>query len=253
MKRKLSENWKRIDERVANACERAGRTRDSVSIVAVTKTASMDVIRALVDMGVEHFGENRVSELAKRAAMIQEWHTRRTGRGSVAGTEPPQWHMVGHLQRNKVRTLLPWVGMIQSVDSLRLAEELDLQAGKIDRRIPILLEVNASGEGSKQGVAVAAATHLSEQIDSLEFLELRGLMTMAPLTDDESVIRHTFGRMYELFEEVIGERICSSSFRELSMGMSGDFEWAIEAGATIVRIGTALFEGIELAQPAHAD
>jgi len=167
---------------------------------------------------------------------------------------PLAWHMVGHLQRNKVKALLPWVDMIHSVDSLRLAEEIDAQAARIDRRIPVLLEVNSSGEGSKQGVAVAATTHLAEQLASLEHIELRGLMTMAPLSDDVRVVRHAFERVREVFEEIVLERTCGPRFCELSMGMTHDFEHAIEFGATYVRIGTALFEGIELApQPAEVD
>ena len=162
--------------------------------------------------------------------------------------------MIGHLQRNKVRDVLPWVELVHSVDSLRLAEEIDAEAAKLGRKMPILLEVNPSGEVSKFGVAVAATTHLAEQVNSLRHVELRGLMAMAPLTDDESVIRHSFRRVRELFEEIIGERICGPTFKELSLGMSSDFEFGIEAGATYVRIGSALLEGIELApQPAQVD
>jgi len=158
--------------------------------------------------------------------------------------------MIGHLQRNKVKDVLPWVEMIHSVDSLRLAEEIDAQSAKLERRTPILLQVNAGGESTKSGVAVAATTHLVEQIHSLRHIELRGLMSMAPLTEDASRIRHTFQRVRELFDEVVGERQCGPVFNELSLGMTNDFEQAIEFGATMVRIGSALFEGIEL--PAEA-
>ncbi len=155
--------------------------------------------------------------------------------------------MVGHLQRNKVKAVLPWVDMIHSLDSLRLAEEIDAQSAKLGRKIPVLLEVNAADEPNKYGVAVAAITHLAEQISSLEHIDLRGLMAMAPLTDDESRIRYIFGRVRELLEEIVAERTCGPQFGELSIGMSNDFEYGIEAGATYVRIGTALLRGIELA------
>lgn len=253
MKRKLTENWKRVERRIHEACHRADRNPKSVTVVAVTKLASLDVIRALVDMGVANLGENRVQELTKRAAAVNEWLSRRT-RDVDAGAKPrPKWHMVGHLQRNKVKAVLPWVDMIHSIDSLRLAEEVDAQAAKLGRVIPILLEVNVSGESAKKGVAAAATTHLAEQIHSLPNLHLRGLMAMAPLCDDESIIRGVFGRARELFDEVVTERVCGNDFKELSLGMSNDFELGIEAGATLVRIGSALLKGLKLtAEPTPA-
>lgn len=247
MRRKLAENWKRVEGRIQEACSRAGRDPSTVTLVAVTKYASLDVIRTLVDLGVSNLGESRVQELTKRAAAINEWLSRRA-RDPRAGARPrPTWHMVGHLQRNKVKALLPWVDLIHSVDSLRLAEEIDAQAGRMGRVMPIMMEVNASGEGSKYGVAVAATTHLAEQIATLPHLELRGLMAMAPLTDDATVIRGVFGRVRELFEEIVGERLCGLEFRDLSLGMSNDFEYGIESGATYVRIGSELLKGLEVA------
>ena len=254
IKRKLSENLKRVEQRIADACRRGGRDPGDVTLVAVTKYASLDLIRLLVDLGVQDLGESRVQELTKRASMVNEWLGRRA-RDLAAGAKPrPRWHMVGHLQRNKVKLVLPWIELIHSVDSLRLAEEIDAQSAKLDRVTPILLQVNASGEARKQGVAVAAMTHLAEQLVSLKHIEIRGLMAMGPLTDDESAIRHTFERTRELFDEIVSERICGSWFKELSLGMTSDFEHAIEFGATFVRIGSALFEGIELgAEPAQVD
>ena len=247
--RKLSENLKHIEQRIAQACARCGRSASSVTLVAVTKYASLDLIRTLVDLGVQNLGENRGPELARRAAMVKEWLSRKA-LGSESTPGPiPLWHMVGHVQRNKVKALLPWVDVIHSLDSLRLAEELDLEAGKLNRRTPVLLEVNATGEGQKHGIAFAAGSHLAEQVQSLKNLELRGLMAMGPLTEDKSAIAHTFNRVRELYEEIISLRICGPSFRDLSMGMSSDFELAIEAGATMVRIGSALFQGIDLGPP----
>lgn len=253
MKRRLSENLKRTQERIEQACRRAKRDPGEVTLIAVTKYAGVEIIRMLLDLGVRDLGENRVQELTHRAAMVHESLGRRA-LASEGPLPPPRWHMIGHLQRNKVRALLPWVEMIHSVDSLRLAEELDAESAKLERKAPILLEINASGEAGKEGVAVAASAHLLEQLSSLKHLELRGLMAMAPLTDDAVVIRNTFERVRELFEEIVGEKVCGPRFRDLSMGMSNDFEHAVEFGATYVRIGSALFEGIELApQPASAE
>jgi pyridoxal phosphate enzyme (YggS family) len=247
IRRKLIENSKHIEQRIADACRKARRDPSSVMLVAVTKYASLELVRAMVELGMAELGESRVQELIRRAAMVREWLGRRAWDSSAKAPKPPRWHMVGHLQRNKVRPLLPWVDMIHSVDSLRLAEEIDAEAGKLGQKVPILLEVNAADEPSKFGVAVAATTHLAEQVHSLRHLELRGLMAMAPQTGDVSVIRHTFQRVRELFDEIIGERICGPAFKDLSLGMSSDFEHGIEFGATHVRIGSALFEGIELA------
>ena len=252
MRRKLSENLKSVEHRIEEACLRVGRKPESVTLVSVTKYATLDIIRTMVDLGFENLGESRVQELTKRAAAVNEWLSRRP-RGAGAATRP-QWHMVGRLQRNKVKAVLPWIDMIHSVDSLRLAEEIDAQAGKLDRKIPILLQVNAAEEPGKNGVAVAAALHLAEQIVSLQHLDVRGLMAMAPPTDDTDVIRRVFERVRELFDEIVGERVCGSGFRELSLGMSRDLEHGIEAGATYVRIGSALFEGIPLgAEPVPAE
>ncbi|RME38004.1 MAG: YggS family pyridoxal phosphate-dependent enzyme [Planctomycetota bacterium] len=250
IKRKLAENLKRVRQRIENACERVGRDPAGITLVAVTKYASLDVIRTMVDMGFTDLGENRVQELTKRAAAIHESLSRRARAGGDATTPRPRWHMIGHLQRNKVKALLPWVEMIHSVDSLRLAEEIDAQARKLDRVIPVLLEVNAGDEPTKTGVAVAAVTHLAEQIATLEHLDLRGLMAMAPLTDDADRIRFVFGRTRELFDEIVAKELCGPRFTELSMGMSQDFEYGIEFGSTFVRIGSALLEGIPLSQEA---
>lgn len=254
MKRKLTENWKRVEQRIHDACHRAGRKPSSVKLVAVTKSASLDIVRALVDLGLPDLGESRVQELSKRAASVEEWLNRRRLEPAAAVKPPPRWHLVGHLQRNKVKAALPWVELIHSVDSLRLAEEIDLCSGKLGRKQPILLEVNTGDEPGKYGVAVAAVTHLAEQLCSLSHLEVRGLMTMAPLTDNVDRIRAVFGRASEIFNEMMGERACGPAFKELSMGMSGDFEYGIEAGATYVRIGSALFEGMELTpEPVQSD
>lgn len=250
-KRKLQENLKRVQDRIAEACLRNHRSPESVRLVAVTKYASLESIRTLIELGVRDLGESRVQEFCKRAAMVRESAARR-GRDGL-GTDAPRWHLIGHLQRNKVKQVLPWVEVIHSVDSLRLAEEIDAAARKLERRVSVLLEVNAADDANKYGVAVAAATHLTEQLCTLKNLEVRGLMAMAPLTEDESIVRHTFERMRELFDEIIAERMAGPAFTELSLGMSSDFEHAIAFGSTMVRIGSALFEGIELAPQAGVE
>ncbi len=245
IRRQLTENFKRVTDRIEGACARAGRSADEVTLVAVTKYVGVDVIRQLVDLGQADIAESRVQELTKRAAMLREGSIRQ--RGLSLAEEPPQprWHMVGHLQRNKIRMLLPWVQMIHSVDSLRLAEDLDAEADRQERQVPILMQVNVSDERSKFGVAVGAAIHLAEQIVTLKRLSLIGLMTMAPFVEDERWVRNCFARLRELLEELRHERFGGPQMRHLSMGMSHDFESAIAEGATMVRIGSALFEGIE--------
>jgi pyridoxal phosphate enzyme (YggS family) len=151
--------------------------------------------------------------------------------------------MIGHLQRNKVKQVLPIVSLIHSVDSLRLAEEMETLAARMERRVPVLMQVNASEEPQKHGVAVGASVHLAEQIDSMPHLQIVGLMSMAPYTDDVRVIRQCFARTREIFEEMKWHKIGGAGMKHLSMGMSHDFEHAIAEGATMVRIGSALFGG----------
>ncbi len=245
MRRKLADNWKRIEQRVHDACSRFDRKPSDVTVVAITKYATLDLVRTLVDLGITDLGENRVQEFTKRAAAINEWLRRRSSDDS---TIRPRWHMVGHLQRNKVKAILPWVDMVHSVDSLRLAEEIDAQAAKLDRITPVLLQVNVTEQTSQHGVAVAAITHLVEQVASLNHVDVRGLMAIGPITDNADRIRYVFGRVRELFDEIVVQELCGPNFKDLSLGMSGDFEHAIEVGATYVRIGSALFDGIEIAK-----
>ena len=244
MKRRLTDNLRRVRDRMANACIRAGRDPEEVSLVAVTKYVGVDLIRQLLELGHRQIGESRGQELVRRAAMIREMRGRLEQGGAGSAFPEPSWHMVGHVQRNKVKQVLPWVTMIHSVDSLRLAEEISHRAERLERTIDVLLQVNAAGESQKSGVAVGAVGHLAEQIVSLPHLRVCGLMTMAPLTDDTSRIAWTFERLAEIFEDLNKERFTGREFRHLSMGMTNDFEIAIEHGATMVRIGSALFDGI---------
>jgi pyridoxal phosphate enzyme (YggS family) len=245
VRRKLSENLKRIRERMADACQRRNRQPEEVRLVAVTKTVEVDVVRSAVEMGLTDLGESRVQELIRRAGMIREHLGRRRVMDRDEVPPDPRWHMIGHLQRNKVRAVLPWVEMVHSLDSLRLAEELGAEAVRAGRTIPVLIEVNVSGEKSKFGIAVGAAPHLAENLRSLSGLSVVGLMTMAPFVENPEDVRQDFARLREVFEDMRSDQVVGPEFRELSMGMSNDFEVAIEEGATMVRIGTALFEGVQ--------
>jgi PLP dependent protein len=235
-----------VRERIAAACTKAKRDPSEVTLVAVTKTAAPEQIREILQLGIGDLGESRVQVLQQRAAQVNEFFARQQQHGGAAAENLPaklRWHMIGHLQRNKIKPVLPLVSIVHSVDSLRLAEELDAQAAKANRKLPVLMQVNASEEPQKSGVAVGAAVPLAEQIGTMDNLQIMGLMTMAPLEADEKTIRHTFARTRELFEEIRFNKIGGSAMRHLSMGMSNDFEHAILEGATLVRIGTLLFGG----------
>jgi pyridoxal phosphate enzyme (YggS family) len=232
-----------VRERIAAACAKAKRDPSEVTLIAVTKTAAPEQIREILQLGVGDLGESRVQVLQQRAAQVNEFFARQQAHGAENLPAKLRWHMIGHLQRNKIKPVLPLVSVIHSVDSLRLAEELDAHAAKANRKLPVLMQVNASEEPQKSGVAVGAAVPLAEQIGTMDNLQIMGLMTMAPLDGDEKTVRQTFARTRELFEEIKFNKIGGSAMRHLSMGMSNDFEHAITEGATLLRIGTLLFGG----------
>ncbi len=246
----LKDRFIEVKARIAQAARLSGRSADDVLLVAVSKYAEADQIRELLHLGQADFGESRVQQLIQRAAMAEEYLSRlRTApgvaaeRSATAGRAPERvrWHMVGRLQRNKVKKAIEHSRLIHSVDSLRLAEEIQAIALRKDAAVDVLLQVNCSGEGAKQGVAMPAAIHVAEQIGTMVNVRLRGLMTMAPLTGDSSVVRSTFERCRECFEEIRTAGVAGEDFRILSMGMTQDFEWAIAEGSNLVRIGSALF------------
>ena len=240
----LAEKLDEVRSRIAAACAKVKRDPADVTLIAVTKTAAPEQIREILQLGVGDLGESRVQVLQQRAAQLQEFFQRQQAHGG-AETLPTKmrWHMIGHLQRNKIKPILPIISMIHSIDSLRLAEELDAQAAKANKRIPVLMQVNASEESQKFGVAVGASVHLAEQIDSMPNLQMVGLMTMAPLEGGPEAARRVFARTREIFEEMKWHKIGGTGLRHLSMGMSNDFEAAIEEGATMIRVGTLLFGG----------
>lgn len=234
----IAEKLKQIQDGIARACDRAGRRQDSVRLIVVTKTATPEQILEVIDAGYTELGENRVQHLKQIADQIAE---SLNAKGKADVVPQIRWHMIGHLQRNKVKQTLQICSLIHSVDTLRLAEEIDFAAAKAGLHAPVLLQVNCSGEPQKYGAPVGAAFHLAEQIMSMPNLRLEGMMTMAPLTMDKELVRAAFGRARELFEEMRSEKIGGSRFKHLSMGMSQDYEIAIEMGATLVRIGSAIF------------
>lgn len=238
---KISEKIKRIRETIDAACARAGRGPGDVTLVVVTKSATFEAVKEVVQAGFMELGENRVQQLKKVVAQVEEFL--QGPDGDPAMVKAIRWHMIGHLQRNKVRQVLPVTALIHSVDTLRLAEEINTGGAKMNLRPKVLLQVNTSDEPQKYGVPVGAATHLAEQIETLPNVELVGLMTMAPLTHNKDVVRSCFIRARELFIEMQGEKIVGPQFTELSMGMSSDYETAVEEGATILRIGSAIFAG----------
>ena len=244
MQEKIAANLSRIQDNIAEACEKSGRTVDEITLIAVTKSVGLEGIQSLLDLGQADLGESIVQDLGQKIKDLQESFTPKLEPPGATVPVQPRWHMIGHLQRNKVKPILKSVEMIHSVDSLRLAEEINTTAARIglNHRVKILLQVNTSKEKQKYGLAVGAVNALADQIMTLPNLEICGLMTMAPLTEDKEVCRFCFTRLREVFEELRGEKIVGQSFRHLSMGMTQDYPGAIEAGATMVRIGSALFE-----------
>jgi PLP dependent protein len=253
----LHDRYQKVLDSVTAAAAKARRDAREITLVAVTKAATTDQIKQLIELGHFDLGESRVQQLQQRAAQIDEWLHRQQGREPKKGQLPPpppsaiRWHMIGHLQRNKVRPVMALCKVIHSVDSLRLAEEIQEEAEArrtaaqppVDAAVPVqvLLEVNVAGEGSKFGVAVGAALHLAEQIDTMDEIHLVGLMCMAPFSSNPEDARPVFVRLREIYEEIRFRKIGGDKFKHLSMGMSGDYAVAIEEGATMVRLGSAIF------------
>ena len=219
----LAGRLRRVEERVAAAAARAQRDPSTVTVVAVSKTWPVGVILDALDAGVTDLGENRAQEFKQKVAVI--------GRG-------PRWHFVGHLQTNKVRSVVGAAVLIHSVDRFGLAEAIARRASDLGVTQDVLLEVNVSGEASKHGVEPQQAIAVAEEVAGLDGIEVRGLMTMAPFTDDPQSSRPYFQALGDLGLS-IQERVPSA--RELSMGMTRDFEVAVEEGATLVRVGEAIF------------
>lgn len=221
---KISANLANIREKLAEAARRAGRQPDEVGLVAVSKTQPVEKIREAVDAGLRIFGENRVQEAFEKAPALPK---------------ELDWHLIGHLQRNKIRKALNLFGLIQGVDSLHLAQAIDRIAAEMEIRPRILLEVNVSGEASKFGFAPENLQISIEELIALQHIKIEGLMTMAPFSSDPEDSRPFFARLLKMRDQLAQQT--HLLFPTLSMGMSGDYEVAVEEGATLVRIGSALF------------
>lgn len=245
----LRDRYLRVKERIALAATRANRRLNEITLVAVTKSATVDQILGLIELGQHDLGENRVQQLRDRVAAVVAAMPAPcpTALGDpAAGGVPapvPRWHMIGHLQRNKVRDVVPLVTLIQSIDSLRLAQEIESFCVRRGAGIDVLLQVNIADEEQKFGLAPAEVEPLAQQIAAeMPHLRLRGLMTMAPYSDHAEDSRPVFAQTATLFRELRGQPWIGAAFDQLSMGMTNDFEVAIEEGANILRVGRALFE-----------
>ncbi|VAX37440.1 UPF0001 protein YggS [hydrothermal vent metagenome] len=225
----IAKNLQQTEQQIAQACERSNRSVDDVCLVAVTKYAQIEWVQALTSLGITHLGESRPQQLVER---------------SIQFDSSVNWHLIGHLQRNKVRPLLPAVSVIHSVDSMRLLQRLNQQAKELSLSPKLLLEVNISGEEAKDGFSPHLLSANWNEIVAYEQIEIAGLMTMAPLSNQPEETRPVFAKLRKLRDELQERSEGKVNLQELSMGMSRDFEIAIEEGATIVRVGSKLFEGL---------
>ena len=222
----IAANLTQIRERIAAVAQKVGRSPEDIRLVAVSKTHPAALVDEAAQAGQQLFGENYVQEFTAKASEV---------------TMPVEWHFIGHLQSNKVRQVAGKVTLIHSVDRLSLAEEIDRQWGKLGQICPVLIEVNVGGEATKSGTTAAAALELVRSVAALTHVRIKGLMTMPPFFDDPEAARPYFQELRELAATIEREAVPGVEMQELSMGMSGDFEVAIEEGATLVRVGTAIF------------
>lgn len=223
----INDNLEWINKRIEKAAATSGRGREDVKLVAVTKTVDIGKMKEAAKLGIASIGENRVQEIVDKYEKLKDCAF--------------QWHMIGHLQRNKVKYIIDKVSLIHSVDTVALAREIDKRAQGIRRKVDILLQLNVSGEGSKFGIAPEEIHDFLRQTEGLNSVNVKGLMTIAPFVDNPENIRPVFARLKEIFEELKTKKYKGMDMEYLSMGMTGDFEIAIEEGANIVRIGTGIF------------
>ena len=222
----LTENYDLVQKKIDAACEKAGRNRGDVTLIAVSKTKPVSMLEEIYAEGIRTFGENKVQELTEKYDQLPA---------------DIKWHMIGHLQRNKVKYIVDKVSLIHSVDSYRLAEEINIQAKKHQVTVPILIEVNVAGEDTKFGVRPEETLQLVEEIASLENVRIQGLMTIAPFVEDPEENRVHFRRLKQLSVDIDSKNIDNVHMEILSMGMTNDYMVAIEEGATMVRVGTGIF------------
>ncbi len=228
----IAANWQRVAAEVASAVESAGRRPSEVSLIGVTKYVDVDLTAQLFEAGCSALGENRPQNLWNKSEVF-------TAAGRAA-----QWHLIGHLQRNKVRRTLPHISWLHSLDSLRLANELSQEAVAANMRLKVLLEVNVTQDATKTGLPASELMAVAEHVASLPNIELRGLMAMCSRESGGDWARREFAEVRELRDRIQGKLGSQVALDQLSMGMSGDFREAIAEGATMVRIGSSLFEGV---------
>lgn len=222
----IAENWKRVQERIIKKAEECGRDPSKILVVAVAKGYPPEYIREAVKIGINKIGENRVQEAEKKVFLLSDL--------------PCEWHMVGHLQKNKVKKAIKMFSLIHSVDSLDLAEEINKYAGKEGKKVDILLQLNISEEPTKHGFKEEEFWRKYEKIFELKNLNIKGLMTIGPLTEDKDEIRGVFRKLYNIWKKLI--ELTKLDLPYLSMGMSEDFEIAIEEGSNLLRLGRIIFQ-----------
>lgn len=222
----LARNLQDVETKIQGACQRAGRSRDEITLIAVSKTKPTEMLAEIYQEGVRDFGENKVQELTNKYEQLPQ---------------DINWHMIGHLQRNKVKYIVDKVKLIHSVDSLRLAEAIEQEAAKKNVVVDVLIEVNVAEEESKFGLIVDQVIPLLEQIATFSHIRVKGLMTIAPFVENPEENRSVFARLKQLSVDIAQKNIDNISVDILSMGMTNDYEVAIEEGATMVRVGTGIF------------
>ena len=222
----LKENLANVEKNIEQACKNAGRSRDEVTLIAVSKTKPVEMLQEIYDENIRDFGENKVQELCSKMEQLPS---------------DIRWHMIGHLQRNKVKYIVGKVELIHSVDTYRLAEEINIQAKKQNVIVPILVEVNIAHEESKFGISAEDAILLVEEISKLGNIRITGLMTIAPYVENPEDNRLYFRKIKQLSVDITNKNIDNVFMEILSMGMTGDYMVAIEEGATMVRVGTGIF------------
>lgn len=222
----LVDNLNIVEENIQEACKRANRNRDEVTLIAVSKTKPIPMLDEIYQAGIRDFGENKVQELTEKFEEMEK---------------DIKWHMIGHLQRNKVKYIVDKVCLIHSVDSVRLAQAIEQEAAKKDVIVDILIEVNVAEEESKFGLKVEEVIAMVEEIAAYPHLRIKGLMTIAPYVENPEENRSVFARLRKLSVDIAQKNIDNVSVEILSMGMTNDYEVAIEEGATIVRVGTGIF------------
>ncbi len=222
----IAENCRQVEERIAAACAKYGRAREDVTLIGVSKTVEAERVQAAVDAGIVRLGENRVQELCEKQPFI---------------SGDPEWHLIGHLQTNKVKQVVGKVALIQSVDSLHLAKQIEKVSAAQDLVTSVLVEVNIGREESKSGVFAPNLLDLLKNIAEYPHVSVQGLMCVPPISDSSEKKRNYFAKMHQLFLDIRDKKLDNINMHILSMGMSGDFEEAIAEGSTMVRVGTALF------------